>query len=183
MNPKIFVGIAVAAFAIILGIVAFSGQSIIDDVSEGGLLRSPDAPNDILPLKVELENISILEVSDRAATIKVEFIVSNPNYKSVILQFLKYELYENNKRIHVGIIGERPDGFVVSSNYFTILNEQSTVLRDTITIKNSGNTPELWNAFTNNSPSWAVSGEAHFNLSSMTAGGENIVTFEFSPNS
>ena len=74
MNPKVFVGVAVIAFAIILGIVAFSGQSIINDVSEGGLLQSPEVSSEILPLEVELENISILEVSDRAATIKVEFI-------------------------------------------------------------------------------------------------------------
>ena len=179
MNPKIFVGIAVATFAIILGIVAFSGQSIISDVSEDGLLQSPEATSEILPLEVELENISILEVSDRAATIKVEFKVSNPNYKSVILQFLKYELYENDKRLHVGVIGERPGGFVTSSNYFTILTERPTILSDTISIKNTGNTPELWSALINNSPDWGISGEGYFNLSSMTSGGENVITFEF----
>lgn len=179
MNPKIFVGIVIVGFAIILGVVAFSGQSIINDVSEGGLLQSPEAPSEILPLEVELENISILEVSDRAATIKVEFAVSNPNYKSIILQFLKYELYENNKRIHIGIIGERPDGFVSSSNYFTILTERPTILSDTISIKNTGNTPKLWNALINNSPNWGISGEGYFNLSSMTSGAENIITFEF----
>ena len=179
MNPRIFVGIAVTAFAIILGIVASSGQPIFNDVSEGGLLQFPETTREIIPLEVELEHISILEVSNRAATIEVEFKVSNPNYKSVILQFLKYELYENDKRIHVGVIGEQPTGFVASSNYFTILTERPTILSDTISIKNTGNTPELWNAFMDNSPNWGIYGEGYFNLSSMTSGAENIVTFKF----
>ena len=184
MNPKIFVGAAVGVFVVIVAIIGFSGQSIIDDVSEGGLLKSPDqAPTEILPLQIELTDISITEVTERAATIEVQFTATNPNFKSVLLQFVKYELFESGERIYVGEIGERADSFVIGSNYFTILSEKSTVLTDKITIKNTGNTPELWDRFANNSPSWEILGEANFNLSSMTSGGENIVEFEFSPNS
>ena len=32
------------------------------------------------------------------------------------------------------------------SNYYTLLRNNSIILRDTITLKNTGNTPELWNA-------------------------------------
>ncbi len=184
MNPKIFVGAAVAVFVAILGIVAFSGQSIINDVSEGGFLKSPDqAPAEILPIQVDLTSLSIEEVNERAATLEIKFTITNPNYKSIILQFVKYELHESGQRIHVGEIGERPDVFVTESNYFTLLSEQPTVLSDKITIKNTGNTPELWEKLSNNSVKWEVLGEAYFNLSSMTSGGENIVAFEFSPNS
>lgn len=66
-----------------------------------------------------------------------------------------------------------------SSNYFTILSDRPTILKDTITIKNSGNFPELWDALTNNTPQWKIKGVAYFNLSSMTSGGENEITFEF----
>jgi len=71
---------------------------------------------------------------------------------------------------------------IESSNYFIILNETPTILKDTITIKNTGNTPELWNALSNNTPQWKIKGEASFNLSSITAGGENEITFEFHKN-
>jgi len=67
----------------------------------------------------------------------------------------------------------------IASNYFTILSEQPTILRETITIKNTGNLPEFWDALTNNAPQWKIKGEASFNLSSITAGGENEITFEF----
>lgn len=182
VNPRIFVGAAVGIFAIILGVVAFSGQSVINDVSDGWIFQPPgQSPAEILPVQVELESISILEVNERAATIEVKFTATNPNFKSIILQFVKYELFESNERIYVGEIGKRPDVFVTESNYFTLLTGQPTVLTDKIVIRNTGNTPELWNTFTSNTPDWRISGEAYFNLSSMTRGGENIVEFEFTP--
>ena len=179
MNSKIIVGGIVAVFAIILGIVAFSGSTIIDDVSGGGIISPSETPRQVLPLEIELVNISILEVTDRAAVIEVQFTVTNPNFKSVILQTIKYELYENNVRIAISEIGSRPAGMVDGSNYFTILSENPTVFKDKVTIKNSGNLPELWATLTNDTPQWKIKGEAFFNLSSMTSGGENEITFEF----
>lgn len=179
MNPKFIVGGVVAAFAIIVGIVAFSGSTIIDDTSGGSIVSPSETPRQALPVEFELEEISILEVNEKAATIQVAFKVTNPNYKAVILQIIKYELFENDIRVAVSQIGERPVGMIESSNYFTILSEQPTILRDTITIKNSGNVPEFWNALINNTPDWKIKGEAFFNLSSITAGGENEITFEF----
>ena len=179
MNPKIFVIGIVAAFVIVIGIVGFSGSSIIDDISGGGIISSSQTQPEILPLKIELEDISILEVTDLAATIEVKFQVTNPNLKSVILQMIKYELYENDVRITISEIGKRPAGMVDASNYFTILSDQPTTLRDKITIKNTGNYPELWSALTNNTPQWKIKGEGFFNLSSITSGGENEFRFEF----
>ena len=179
MNPKLIVGGVVGAFAIIIGIIGFSGSSFIDDVSGGSIVSPSEAPREALPLEIELDDISILEVDENAASIEIKFKVSNPNVKAVILQFVKYELYENNVRIAVSQIGERPIGMVDSSNYFTILNKQPTILKDTITIKNTGNLPEFWDALINNTPQWKINGEASFNLSSITAGGENEITFEF----
>ena len=179
MNPKIVVGGVVAAFAIIIGIIGFSGSAIIDDVSGGGVFSPSDVPREILPLEVNLEDISILDVDDKAATIELQFKITNPNSKSVILQMIKYELYENNVRIKISEIGERPVGMVAASNYFTILPDQPTILKDKITIKNTGNLPEFWSSLVNNTPQWKVKGEAFFNLSSMTSGGENEITFEF----
>ena len=183
LNSKIIVGGAVVAFAIIIGILGFSGSITNLDISGGFTSSQSEISGETLQLEVELENISILEVNDKAATIEIQFKVSNPNFKSVILQFITYDLYENNLRIFIGQIGERPLGMMVeSSNYFTILNETPTILKDVITIKNTGNTPELWDALKNNTPQWKIKGIASFNLSSITAGGENEITFEFHKN-
>lgn len=179
MNPKIIVAGVVTAFAIIVGIIGLLGSTLIDDTSGGNIVSPSETPRQALPIEFELVNISILDVTDRAAIIQVQFKVVNPNYKSVILQIVKYELYENNIRVAVSQIGDRPVGMIDSSNYFTILSEKPTILKDTITIKNSGNLPEFWDALINNTPVWKIKGEAFFNLSSITAGGENEMTFEF----
>lgn len=178
MNPRIFILAAVGGFAVVLGAVAFSGQSIINDTTDGSILQS-DSGTGVEPVRVELADISVTEINERAATIEIKFTITNPNFKSIILQFVKYQLFEGGQRIHVGEIGERPDAFVASSNYFTLLSDQPTVLSDKITLRNTGNTPELWAALTDGTASWEILGEAYFNLSSMTSGGENIVQFEF----
>ena len=179
LNPKIIVGGVVAAFVIVIAIVGFSGSTIIDDTSGGSLVSPSETPREALPVELELNDISIIEVTEKAAVIDVSFEVTNPNFKAVILQVIKYELYESGVRVAVSQIGDRPVGMIESSNYFTILSEKPTILRDTLTIKNSGNTPELWEALMNNTPEWRIKGEAFFNLSSITAGGENELTFEF----
>ena len=179
MNRKIVFGGIIAAFVIVIGIVGFSGSIIIDDISGGGIISSSQTRPEIFPLGIELEDITILEVTDLAATIEITFEVTNPNFKSIILQMIKYELYENDVRIATSQIGQLPTGMIDVSNYFTILNDHPTIFRDKITIKNTGNEPELWSALTNNTQQWKIKGEGFFNLSSLTSGGENEVKFEF----
>lgn len=179
MNSKILLGIIAAALAGIIGFIAFSGSQIINDMSEGGFGQTSSSPIQVLPLEIELEKISILSVSEQEATLQVDFKVTNPNFKSAILQVIKYELYEGGKRITIEQIGERAEGMVDSSNYFTILSKNPQIIGDTFTIKNTGNDEEFWEALANNNVKWTVKGEAFFNLSSMTSGQENIIPFEF----
>ena len=172
-------GIIVAGLAGAIGFVALSGSQIIDDVTQGGLGKVSPSPIQVIPIQVELDDLSVLSVTGEEATMKIDFKVTNPNFKSVILQVIKYELYWEDQRIIIGQIGERPEGAVDSSNYFTILSNKPQIIGDTITIKNSGNAPEFWSALSNNEIQWAIKGEAYFNLSSMTSGQENIIPFEF----
>jgi len=121
LNSKIIiVGGAIVAFVIIVGIFGFSGTIFIDDVSGGGLISTSETTRQVLPLEIELEDISILEVNDRAAIIEVQFKVTNPNFKSVILQQIRYELYENNVSLAINEIGTRPTGMLDTSNYFVL---------------------------------------------------------------
>ncbi|HET8719640.1 MAG TPA: hypothetical protein VFM64_01435 [Candidatus Nitrosotenuis sp.] len=178
MNPKFFlIGIA-AALAAIVGIIGISGSQLINDVTGGGIGYN-SSPIKVLPLEIQLDNLSVKSVSDEEAVLQINFKILNPNYKSVILQIIKYELYEDGKRITIEQIGERPEGMVDSSNYFTILSNTPQVIGDTFTIKNTGNTPEFWSALSNGDVKFHVKGEAYYNLSSMTSGQENIAPFEF----
>ncbi len=141
MNPRIFVGIAIVGIIGAIAAIAFSGTAVVSDVSDNTTFMSQQQESDVLPLKIQLEDIIIEQVDEKAAFVEVKFKVTNPNQKSILLQLVRYTLYED--------------------------------------IKNTGNTPELWNALTTNTPKWRITGDAFYNLSSMTAGGENELAFEF----
>jgi len=138
----------------------------------------------VKPLEIELDDISVTQISERAATIKIAFKITNPNPAAVIVQTLDYQLFETgyseSEQISGGEIGSRPTGMVeFGSNYYVLLGDNSIVLKDTIHIKNSGNTPELWAGLNDNTSTWHVTGDVFYNLSSMTSGQENELHFDF----
>ena len=179
MNPRIFVGAAAGVLAVILVVFTLTGTSVVSDV--GGGFFSPSTQQ-VLPIDMELFDFSVLEVTEKQATLEIKFKVSNPNFKSVMLQHIKYSVYHNDARIAAGEVGTAPEGFLASPNYYIILNERPSIIGEKFTITNTGNTPELWEILTENELNWRVSGEAFFNLSSITAGQENISKFDFSKN-
>jgi len=97
---------------------------------------------------------------------------------------MDYQLFETDysefEQISGGEIGSRPTGMVeFGSNYYTLLGENSIILKETITLKGSENTSELWRILNEDDQSWRVSGTVFYNLSSMTSGQENTLDFEF----
>ncbi len=168
MNKKIYVGAAIGALGAF--VLLFASPALLPQQSQ---------EQTVLPLQIELYDLSVLEVNERSTILEIKFKVSNPNFKSVMLQLIKYSIYHDDSRIIAGQIGTKPGGFVETSNYFIILNERPSLIGEKITIKNTGNMPEIWEAFVSNSLNWRVTGEAYSNLSSLTSGQENILTFDF----
>ena len=184
MNSKIVVGGAAGVLIAIIVVFTLTGNSIISDV-EGGFFAPSNQGQEVLPIVVELFDLSILEVTDKQATLEIKFKFTNPNFKSVMLQHVKYSIYHDDTRIAVGELGSQPEGFLASPNYYIITNERPVPIGEKLIIMNTGNTPELWGALTDwkNSGTelnWRISGEAFSNLSSITAGQENILEFSFS---
>ena len=177
VNRKIFVGAAAGVLVAILLVFTLTGTTVVSDV-EGGFFAP--STQGVLPLEIELFDLSILEVTEKQATLGIKFKVSNPNFKSVMLQHVKYSVYHNDARIAVEGLGASPEGFLSSPNYYIITNERPVLIGEKFTVVNTGNTPEIWDALVKNELNWRVSGEAFFNLSSITAGQENILKFDFS---
>lgn len=177
MNPRIFV---IAAIAILAGIIGAIFITTSTSSSEDG--SSQEILNQVEPITIELENVSILQVTERAAIMEIEFRLDNPNSRSVIAQQLKYSLYATGDseefKITSGQIGSRPEGMVDGSNYYTLLSNNSIVLTDKIVLNTPGNSPELMSILESSNPSWRVEGDVFFNLSSMTSGQENEIHFE-----
>ncbi|WP_255458256.1 hypothetical protein [Nitrosarchaeum sp. AC2] len=155
-----------------------TNQEIKSDVSQEPISAQ------IQSLNVELDDISIKEVTPRGATIEISFKINNPNSNSVIVQVMDYQLFEtgysNVEQISGGQIGSRPEGMVeFGSDYYVLLAENSIILKDKIQLKNTGNTPKLWSDLENDTAKWRVTGTVFYNLSSMTSGQENTLHFEF----
>ena len=182
MNPKIFVGAAIAALAVILGGILLTGPTMVVP-NQDGSTQNQIAPQ-AQPVQIELEDISISKISERSVTIDLAFKLTNPNERAMIVQTMDYQLFETNysetEQITGGEIGSRPQGMVeFGSNYYTLLGENSIILRDSKTLKNTGATADMWESFESGTPSWRVTGDVFFNLSSMTSGQENEIHFEF----
>ena len=183
MNRKIFLGVAVLAFMAILGGILWQGPLMVV-APQDEIPAENQNITQVKPLQIELEEISVTEISARAAKIKIAFKISNPNPDSVIVQTLDYQLFETSysesEQIAGGEIGSRPTGMVeFGSNYYVLLGNNSILLKDTINLKNSGNTPELWTDLEDNTATWRVSGDVFYNLSSLISGQENELHFEF----
>jgi len=95
VNPKIFVGAAASVLIAILVVFWLFASDI-----EGGFF-SPST-QEVLPLEIELFDFSVLEITEKRATLEIKFKVSNPNFKSVMLQHIKYLVYHNDDRIVIG---------------------------------------------------------------------------------
>ncbi len=187
MNSKIFVFVAVIALAAALGMILLSGSSTVNNISNNinqEITQETVPSQQPQPLSVELNDISIKEVTPRGATIEIAFKINNPNSNSVIVQVMDYQLFEtgysNEEQISGGQIGSRPEGMVeFGSNYYVLLAKNSIILKDKIVLKNTGNTPKLWSDLESDTSKWRVTGTVFYNLSSMTSGQENTLYFEF----
>ncbi len=182
MNSKIFVGIAVIVLVVVLGGILLTGPTMIvapqENTSEVSNVQQ------VQPLKVELSEISVDRITERNASIKIAFTISNPNPRAVIVQTMDYQLYEStvsdSVQIAGGEIGSRPEGMVeFGSDYYVLLGNNSIILKETITLKGSENTPKLWETLRSDDQTWRVTGDVFYNLSSMTSGQENVISFEF----
>ena len=189
MNPKVFVFAAVLTIVGILGAIVLVGPEM-QAPSQGNNNSVENAPT-IELLQVELADLSVTKINERSATIEIAFEIFNPNPRAVIVQTMDYNLFETGfssyEQLAGGTIGSRPEGMVeFGSNYYTLLGENSIVLKKKMVIKNTASSSELWDSLKSEyengeygSAKWWVYGTVYFNLSSMTSGQENTVPFEF----
>ena len=173
MNPRIFVGVAIGVVLVAIALVVTSGPLLLDS----GLAGNDRAPQ-VAPVAISVDEIRTLSLERNGAILEIVITVTNPNPKPAILSMLKYQLFQDDVRVAAGQIGERSGGMVDASDYYTVLSNGSVILRDKIELANTGGAPQFWAALESGNISWHVTGEAYFNLSSMTSGQENIIQFE-----
>lgn len=150
-----------------------AGPTILEGDRSGG----SGAALQVAPVSVNVDQIRTVSLDPEGATLEIIITITNPNSKSAILSLVKYQIIADETRVAAGQIGTRSEGMVDASNYYTILSDRSVTLKDTISLSNAGGAPAFWDSLEEGTTSWVVTGEAFFNLSSMTVGQENIVEF------
>lgn len=177
MNSKALVAAAVVGLVAALAAVALYGQ-------QGAPGWPPEGAPDAGPeggLEITLESISPGVPTPRALDVEIAFGAANRGEATVLLQYLSYSVMADGRRVHAGIIGERPEGFVASSSFVTIIGGGAASLTDSFSIRNTGADPEFWEALSSGGVEWAVRAEASHSRSSMVAGGERLEVLEFGP--
>ena len=183
MNKKPLVGAAVGILAvIIIAVSILPGSDLLKtivpkDVKLPGSLGT--LSSEIKPLDVQLNDLSVLSVSDKDATLELKFDVSNPNNKPILLEMISFNIFENDIKVGYGEIGERLAGQYASSNYYTVLSGSSLTVHGKTTIKNTGNNPEFWLTLQQGTPEWRIRGEAFYSTTSAFSGLANSTTFDF----
>lgn len=172
MNAKLLVIVAIVGLVAALVSVSYLTPQTGDDVASS-------APATAVALTIELDSLSVLSADGRAAEFEIKFNATNPNPGTVLLQYVSYKIYTDDQRIHVGLIGQRPTGFVASSDFVTMIQGAAVKLDDKFYIRNDGSRPEFWESIVSGSAVWSVDAEVSYNHSSFVAGGENLETFEF----
>ena len=183
MNRKLLVGVAVGILGIIIIAISilpgsdFLKNIIPKDVKLPGSLGT--ISSETKPLTVQLNDISVLSVSEKEAMLELKFDVSNPNNKPLLLEMISFDIFENDIKVGYGEIGERLSGQYASSNYYTVLSDSSLTVSGKTTIKNTGNNPEFWLTLKQGTPEWRTKGEAFYSTTSAFSGFANSTTFDF----
>jgi len=183
LNRKFLIGAAIGVLGAIIVVAAvLPGSGLLKNIMPenlalpGGLGTLSE---EIKPLDIQLNGISILSLSEKEAIIGIKFDVSNPNDTTILLEMISYELYENGVKVGRGEIGQRLAGQVTSSNYYTILHDYSATIPGSTTIKNIGNTPEFWSTLQEGTPQWRIKGEAFYSTTSAFSGIADSTLFDF----
>ena len=77
MNSKIVVGGAAGVLIAIIAVFTLTGNSVISDV-EGGFFAPSSQGQQVLPITVELFDLSILEITDKQATLCLLYTSPSP---------------------------------------------------------------------------------------------------------
>ena len=122
--------------------------------------------------------ICIYEQDNKFSMIEVncetDFVAKNKEFIKFVKEVSEI-CFQNKGNMEKTLNSNMKNKKTINENLVDLISK----IGEKITIKNTGNMPEIWEAFVSNSLNWRVTGETYSNLSSLTSGQENILTFDF----
>lgn len=192
MGKKIIASIVIiAVIAIVIYLIAFSGNFQSGDFSKIGLANknitkssifNQEAIKDAKPPELSIKDIRTGIADDGKGNFSIIFNVFNPNKGTVIIESISYNVYSNSTRIASGDIGSRPEGFVDSQDsIFPVIGNGTLILKDKKIIQTSKepNLSEIANNI--NASKYLVNGTYFFKQtgSFQSTGGEQQFSINY----
>lgn len=192
MGKKIIASIVIiAVIAIVISLIAFSGNFQSGDFSKIGLANknstkssifNQEAIKDAKPPELSIKDIRTGNAGDGNGNFSIIFNVFNPNKGTVIIESISYNVYSNSTRIASGDIGNRPEGFVDSQDsIFPVIGNGTLILKDKKIIQTSKdlNLSEIANNI--NASKYLVNGTYFFKQtgSFQSTGGEQQFSINY----
>jgi LEA14-like dessication related protein len=183
LEKKILAFVAVGLLAVLVAVFAILPNS---DILRNIVPQGPNVPTSltaistqIKPITVQYNGTSITSVTDRDATLKTNFYITNPNNTTIILEYIKYDVYANGVLIGYGQLGERMEQSWQSSYYFPLIEGTSNNIGSTTDIKNTGNTPDVWSALQQGTAKLTVTGTVYYAVKTAFSGQDFSTDFNF----
>ena len=192
MGKKIVASIVIiAVIAIVISLIAFSGNFQSGDFSKIGLANmnitkssifNQEAIKESKPPELSIKDIRTGIADDGKGNFSIIFNVFNPNKGTVILESISYNVYSNSTKIASGDIGNRPEGFVDSQDsIFPVIGNGTLILKDKKIIQSSKD-PNLSQIANNiNASKYLVNGTYFFKQmgSFQSTGGEQQFSINY----
>jgi len=193
MGKKIVASIVIiAVIAIVISLIAFSGNFQSGDFSKIGLANmnitkssifNQEAIKEAKPPELSIKDLRTGIAGDGKGNFSIIFNVFNPNKGTVILESISYNVYSNSTRIASGDIGNRPEGFVDSQDsIFPVIGNGTLILKDKKIIQSSKDLNLSQIANNINASKYLVNGTYFFKQtgSFQSTGGEQQFSINYS---
>ena len=192
MEKKIVASIVIiAVIAIVISLIAFSGNFQSGDFSKIGLANmnitkssifNQEAIKESKPPELSIKDIRTGIADDGKGNFSIIFNVFNPNKGTVILESISYNVYSNSTKIASGDIGNRPEGFVDSQDsIFPVIGNGTLILKDKKIIQSSNDLNLSQIANNINASKYLVNGTYFFKQmgSFQSTGGEQQFSINY----
>lgn len=175
-------GVAIVIIAIIAVFAFLPGSGIMKNIVPQG----SDVPSSltsvsaqIKPLSISYNGTSVVSSSEKDATLKTNFYITNPDTTTVILESVTYDIYANGMVVGHGQIGQRYEGSWESSYYYPLVAGTSNNISDNADITNTGNYPDVWSALQKGTAKITVSGTVYYATKTAFSGSDFTQDFNF----
>ncbi|MGI0101190.1 MAG: hypothetical protein ACREA7_01175 [Nitrosotalea sp.] len=183
MDAKILLCIAVVIVIAVIAAFAFlPGTGIIRSLvpQNANLPSSLTAiSSQVIPLSISYNGTSILNTSEKTATLQTNFYVTNPNNIYIILEYINYDISDNGTVIGHGQIGQAYEKSWQGSDYYPLISGTSSNMGNSVVIENTGNYPAIWSELEKGTAKIVISGTAHYATKNAFSGSDYAQDFNF----